>query len=605
MDEDRSPRLIWADDGSPRSGRFDDVYFSREDGLAESRAVFLGGCGLPDAWAGRSRFCVGELGFGTGLNIAALLDLWRRAGPPEGRLNLFSVEGFPLTRAEAARALSAWPELNDAAAALLAVWPEGTPGFHRLDLPAFNATLDLAVGDVGWALSEWCGSADAWFLDGFAPSANPAMWSDPVLDGLAARSAPGARIATFTVAGAVRRGLTERGFVVEKKPGHGRKRERLEARLPAAAVLDGLGPTVAIIGAGIAGAALVRVFAGLGVQPILIEAERAGAGASGFPAALVTPRMDAGDRDIAALYAQALERAAALYAVVPDAVIETGVLQLEQAPRDAARFGRIAAQAIWPEGAMTALDAVACSMRLGEPVASGGLWMRDALAVRPAAVLEAWLAGAERVTATVGRIEAVGGRWRVLDAGGAVVIEADLVVVAAGWGASALAPDLSLTPVWGQADWVEGPTVGATAWGGYAAPTGGGLLFGATHDRGETGGAPSVEASARNLATVEARLPDLAARIVAAGPVQARTAVRATTPDRLPLAGAVPGPAGLFVLGGLGSRGFCAAPLLAEHVAALAIGAPSPLPAALAARIAPSRGAAVRSLVQPSGTEEG
>src|SRR5690606_483110 len=177
-------------------------------------------------------FTVAELGFGTGLNIAALLDLWRREGPPEGRLHVFSVEGFPPARDEAARALALFPDVKEAADALLDVWPGPTPGVHRLDLPAFNTVIDLAVGEVGQVLSHWSGQADAWFLDGFAPSTNPEMWSDAVLNLIAARSAPGARAATFTVAGVVRRGLAGRGFTVEKRPGHGRKRERLEARLP-------------------------------------------------------------------------------------------------------------------------------------------------------------------------------------------------------------------------------------------------------------------------------------------------------------------------------------------------------------------------------------
>ena len=599
MAEDRAPRLIWTDDGAPRSGRFDDVYFSQQDGLAEARAVFLAGCGLPGRWQGRTGFCVAELGFGTGLNLAALLDLWRREGPPGGHLSMFSVEGFPLSRAEAARALEAWPELAEAAQALLAVWPEPTPGFHRLDLPDFNATLDLAVGDVGWALSQWTGRADAWFLDGFAPSTNPDMWSDTVLDGIAARSAPGARVATFTVAGAVRRALAERGFAVEKRPGHGRKRERLEACLPEMTTPQCPLPSVAVIGAGIAGAAVARAFAALGVRVTVVEAERSGAGASGFPAALVTPRLDAGDGDIAALYAQALTRARVLYAATPGAVIATGVLQLEQALRDAARFTKVAAQPVWAEGAMVVLAATECAARLDEAVDVGGLWMRDALAVHPAAVLEAWLGEVDRVTATVGRIEAVGEGWRLLDEADGVILEADIVVVAAGWGTGELVPVQALAPVRGQANWLEGVEAVAGAWGGYAVPTGSGLLFGATHDRGETDGGPSDEAGARNLATVAARLPQLAARIAAAGPAQARTAVRATTPDRLPLAGAVPGADGLFVLGGVGSRGFCAAPLLAEHIAALATGAPSPLPAALAVRVDPLRNATAVPLVQP------
>jgi len=598
MAEDRAPHLIWTEDGSPRSGRFDDVYFSREDGLAEARAVFLAGCGLPEAWARRRRFCVAELGFGTGLNIAALLDLWRREGPTDGHLSLFSVEGFPLTRDEAARALGVWPELAEAAGALLAGWPAGTPGFHRLDLPDFRATLDLAIGDVDWALSQWTGAADAWFLDGFAPSTNPGMWSDAVLDGIGARSAPGARVATFTVAGAVRRGLAERGFTVEKRPGHGRKRERLEARLPPASAGASPARSVAVIGAGIAGAALARAFSVLGVRTTIVEADRPGAGASGFPSALVTPRLDAGDAGIAALHAQTLSRAASLYAATPGAVIRTGVLQLEQAPRDAARFARVAAQPIWPAGSMETLDAAACSERLDEPVASAGLWMRDAMAVHPGAVLEAWLGDVDRATATIAVIEAADGGWRLLDGEGAVVVEAGAVVIAAGWGAAALCPALPLAPVRGQADWVEGVQTGPVAWGGYAAPTGSGLLFGATHDRGETGGDPSDEAGARNLATVAARLPELAARIAAAGPGGSGAAVRATTPDRLPLAGAFPGKEGLFVLGGLGSRGFCVAPLLAEHVAALVAGTPSPLPTDLSKRVDPSRYFTREDLVQ-------
>jgi tRNA 5-methylaminomethyl-2-thiouridine biosynthesis bifunctional protein len=585
MTDDRSPRLLWSEDGAPRSGRFGDVYFSREDGLAESRAVFLAGCGLPEAWAGRDRFTVAELGFGTGLNIAALLDLWRRTRAEGARLHVFSVEAYPLNRDEAARALAAWPELGEAAGALLDAWPAPTPGFHRLDLPQFACTLDLAVGEVEWALSQWSGLADAWFLDGFAPSTNPAMWSDAVLDRVAALSAPDARLATFTVAGAVRRGLAGRGFAVEKRPGHGRKRERLEARRPGPAPTRGR-PSVAIVGAGIAGAALARAFRALGAMPVVVETDGPGAGASGFPASLVTPRLDVGDTEVAALFAQALERSGDLYRTVPDAVLAAGVLQLEHSPRDARRHARVAAQDIWAPGAMTVLEAAACGDRLGEPVDSGGLLMRDALAVRGAAILASWLADVRTLPALAANLEKAEGGWRLQDEAGRTVAEADVVALAAGWGLAGLAPDLPLAPVAGQADWVEGIDAPAAAWGGYAVPTGGGLLFGATHVRGETRPRPSAAATEANLSTLAARLPHLAGEVRAARG-GARAAVRATTPDRLPVAGEIGD--GVFVLGGLGSRGFCAAPLLAEHVAALAMGAPSPLPDSLAARVSPTR----------------
>lgn len=588
LPEDASPQLFWAGDGSPRSGRFGDVYFSKDDGLAETRAVFLNGCGLPDAWRDKTDFTVAELGFGTGLNIVALLDLWRQTCPDGGRLHVFSIEGFPLTREEAARALAGWPELAETAAAVLAVWPSGAPGFHRLGLPQWNASIDLAVGDARWALEQWSGPADAWFLDGFSPALNPGMWSSDIMALIAARSAPGARIATFTVAGAVRRGLAEHGFIVEKKPGHGRKRERLEARLPSPPPGPRPQRHVAIVGAGVAGASVARALIAGGARVTLIEAEHPGAGGSGFPAALVTPRLDAGDALIAGFHAQALERARALYGALPGAVIAEGVLQLEQAARDATRFDKVAAQGLWPSGAMTRLAPDEASRHLDESVSSGAVRMGDALALRPSAVLEAWLTGVERATGRVTSIQPRGEGWRLFSDGDEGVVDADVVVVAGGWGSAALASTLPLAPVAGQADWVEGPTAPPVAWGGYAVPTGHGLLFGATHDRGRTALVPGDEASSRNLATLSAALPVLAARVEAAGPSERRTAVRATTPDRLPMAGEL-APPGLYTLTGLGSRGFCVAPLLGEHLAALILGQPSPLPRAYAERLKPLR----------------
>ena len=129
------PALVWGDDGLPRSGRYGDVYFSSDDGLAESRAVFLAGCDLPEAWAGRRRFTVGELGFGTGLNIAALLVLWSKTRPPGGRLTIFSIEAFPVSREDAAHALGRWPELAPVAELMLARWPRRARGFTAWTCP--------------------------------------------------------------------------------------------------------------------------------------------------------------------------------------------------------------------------------------------------------------------------------------------------------------------------------------------------------------------------------------------------------------------------------------------------------------------------------------
>lgn len=582
---DESP-LAWTDDGQPRSRLYGDVYFSVEDGLAETRAVFLQGCGLPGAWTGRTRFTVGELGFGTGLNILALLDLWRTHAPSGAHLHVFSVEAHPITAEEAARALARWPELTDLAALLVARWPGRARGFHRIDLPEVSATIDLAVMDVEAALSEWSGQADAWFLDGFSPALNPAMWRDEILALVAARSAPGARAATFTVAGAVRRGLAAAGFAVDKRPGFGRKRERLEAQMPGEPLAPAL-PRVAVVGAGIAGASAARALRALGCAPVVLDAVGPGAGASGNPAALVTPRLDAGLGPLARLFAQALGRARRLYEALPDAVLAYGVLQIAGEDRDVARFDKIAASDIFEPDALVPLDAAAAGARLGEPSIGTALDLTKALVIEPVGVLTAWTGPIRR--AQVARIAPGASGWTLWDAADGVIVEADAVILTIGPAIGALLDGLPIAPVRGQASWTDAATTAqAAAWGGYAVPTRTGLLFGATHDRGETATDVRDDDHGRNLATLAAALPRLAAGLSSAD-LQGRASVRATTPDHLPLAGPAPGLEGVYVLGGLGSRGFCLAPLLAEHVAAQALGAPSPLPAPLAELVAPDR----------------
>ena len=578
------PSIVWREGEPPRSAQFGDLYYSAEGGLDEARQVFLAGCGLPEAWRDRRAFCVGELGFGTGLNIIALLELWARARPADGRLSIFSVEAFPLAVADAARALAVWPELAPIAARLLARWPGRRRGFHRIDLPELHATLDLAVMEAGDALAAWSGRADAWFLDGFAPALNPQMWRADVLEGVARCSAPGARLATYTVAGDVRRGLAAAGFTVSRAPGFGAKRERLEARWPGDAVPEGDAPRVAILGAGIAGASLARAFRAQGVSPRMFDA--IAPAASNGPAALVTPRLDAGLGPPAALFAQAFARAGALYAAQADVVLASGVLQLAVGAKDEGRFAAIARSDLFEPGEMSVIDPAESSRRLGEP-APPALAMETGLVIEPAPLLSAWLPEVSRVA--VSCLEYQGGLWRLLGEDGQAIAEAEIICVACGMASAGLVPGLALRAVRGQASFAPGALApGAVLFGGYVAPAPGGVMFGATHDRDDEGLDPRPDDHQRNLAAVTEILPGLAAQL-GAGPFAAHVGVRATTVDYLPIAGAAPDAAGLFVLTGLGSRGFTLAPLLAEHVAAVALGPPSPLPGPLTDLVDPAR----------------
>ena len=300
---------------APRSVFFGDIYFSG-DGLNETRHVFLAGNDLERRFARAERFAVAELGFGSGLNMLAAWALWRKTAKRAGaRLELLSFEKHPLSRADLARAHQAWPEFAAQSAALVGAYPPPVAGRTRIRLDE-DVALTLVFGDAARALAETEGEIDAWFLDGFAPARNPEMWAPEIFAEMARLSGPGATAATFTVAGAVRRGLKAAGFEIEKRPGFGRKREMLTARLetpakPACAapwlheendVRARPGGEIAVIGGGVAGAALAHALGSHGFNPTIFDPDGLAGGASGNPAGLVMPRLDLGDQPIARFF---------------------------------------------------------------------------------------------------------------------------------------------------------------------------------------------------------------------------------------------------------------------------------------------------------------
>jgi tRNA 5-methylaminomethyl-2-thiouridine biosynthesis bifunctional protein len=579
------PTIVWEAGEVPASADYADVYFSRQGGLGEAQAVFLAGCGLPQAWAGRDHFCVGELGLGTGRNIAALLDLWRREGPAGARLSIFSVEAHLLLPADAVRALAAWPEVAEVARLLTDRWPRAARGFQRIDFPELRASLDVAVMDAAQALGVWSGAADAWFLDGFSPARNPQMWRPRVLELVRERSAPDARVATYSVAAQVRDGLAACGFDVRRAAGFGAKRERLEARLPGRKLARWRPRRLAIVGGGIAGAALRRAFAAQGFEARIFDA---GGGASRGPRALAAPRLDAGLGASAELFAQSARRARALYETVAGAVTSEGALQLAMREADERRFAAIAHSAVFASDEVTLLSPAAVRSRLGEATSRSALGLERAVVVAPEAIRAAW--APSPTPAQVAAVESVAGVWRLLGEAGEILAEADAVCLAAGMGCAALAEGLPLTAVRGQATVVAGAFARTSVlFGGYVLPAEGGALIGATHARGDAGDDLRDEDDVANLAALKTVAPDLAERAFRA-PRRGWAAVRATTTDYLPIVGRAPGaPEGLFVLAGLGSRGFCLAPLLAEHVAALALERPSPLSLPAQGLLSPAR----------------
>ncbi|MAN79184.1 MAG: bifunctional tRNA (5-methylaminomethyl-2-thiouridine)(34)-methyltransferase MnmD/FAD-dependent 5-carboxymethylaminomethyl-2-thiouridine(34) oxidoreductase MnmC, partial [Magnetovibrio sp.] len=428
-----SARLDWRD-GVPCSADFGDVYFSARDGLGETRHVFLDGIGGPDVWAARPRFTVGELGFGTGLNVLGLWDAWRRTAAPDARLHVVSVEGFPLEPGDLAQAHATFPELGPLAADLRASYPRRVPGFHRLRLDGGRVALTLLFGPVAEMLEKLTARVDAWFLDGFAPRRNPDMWTDTVFRQIARLSAPAARVATFSAAGHVRRGLAAAGFAMEKRPGFAGKLECLAGRFDGAPVADGSlpwyappaplkpGATVAVIGGGIAGRAAARTLAQEGFRPTVFDA--------GEPSAqpervLVSPRLAGPDDAYGRFMAQAFVQADAQRELPPAA----GALHLPS-EAETPRLVDFAARLGWDGSLAQPVDAAAASDIAGVRTPRGGMWYPAARFVAPPATM-----AAELRAARVDSLAAVDQGWRLgLGDGTSEIFEA-LVLAAGPWSA--------------------------------------------------------------------------------------------------------------------------------------------------------------------------
>lgn len=231
-------QIEWSDQSEPFSPLFEDVYFNTDEGVNESLYVFIQGNRLEQRWQDclSPSFTIAETGFGTGLNFLITCLEFQRfknkyPNSPLKQLNFCSFEKYPLTVTDLKIALARWPLLNEFITPLLEQYPQPIAGCHHINIEPSNIYLDLWFGDVidnlPLLVNAQNRSVDCWYLDGFAPSKNPDMWSKQLFQKIADSCKPDATIATFTAAGFVRRGLIDVGFNMQKRAGYGKKREMI------------------------------------------------------------------------------------------------------------------------------------------------------------------------------------------------------------------------------------------------------------------------------------------------------------------------------------------------------------------------------------------
>jgi len=234
----QSAKVQFNQNGTPISEQFDDIYFSNADGLKECQYVFLNHNGLPQRWSdwsARQPFHIAETGFGTGLNFFATWHAWLASGAKEKGIKLIftTFEKYPLAKTDLIKAHQVWPQIQELSQEFTELYPEHIESDTQLVLADGLIELNIVFGDVNERLSNLTLNSEinAWYLDGFAPSKNPDMWTQHLFEYMAKLASTDCTVATFTAAGFVRRGLIEAGFTMKKDKGFGTKREMIFGHL--------------------------------------------------------------------------------------------------------------------------------------------------------------------------------------------------------------------------------------------------------------------------------------------------------------------------------------------------------------------------------------
>ncbi|MFT5014977.1 MAG: tRNA 5-methylaminomethyl-2-thiouridine biosynthesis bifunctional protein [Dinoroseobacter sp.] len=267
-------RVSWQASDAPFAQDYDDVYWSSEGGLAEKQHVFISSCQLESRWeelTPGNRFTILETGFGFGLNFLLTLQAWHsKPRPPNTRLDYFAFEKH-LVNPHDLMKMAASFSLDAELKLFIDQYPMPVPGNHTLWLDD-SICLHLMIGDIHDQIHDLDGKVDAVFLDGFSPDRNEDMWGDDLVQKLAQRLRPGARVATYSAAGALRRRLTSYGLVTKKLTGFGKKRHMLMAEQAGEWEPDkAKKQTIVIVGAGLSGLLCATALIKRGHQVTVID----------------------------------------------------------------------------------------------------------------------------------------------------------------------------------------------------------------------------------------------------------------------------------------------------------------------------------------------
>ncbi|QEY14761.1 bifunctional tRNA (5-methylaminomethyl-2-thiouridine)(34)-methyltransferase MnmD/FAD-dependent 5-carboxymethylaminomethyl-2-thiouridine(34) oxidoreductase MnmC [Cellvibrio sp. KY-GH-1] len=665
-DHIRYAQLEWDADGQPLSSAFGDVYFSRANGLEETRHVFLRHNQLAERWQQlkhSEKFVIAETGFGSGLNFLAAWALWLDTAPAGAQLHFVTVEKFPLSKSDLHRALALWPELKNLSQQLVDAYPCIVgEGFHRLSFMDGRIKLTLIINDAarGFAqllattdplYAQYSTKVDAWFLDGFAPSKNPQMWSEDLFSRIHQLSKAGTTAATFSAASIVKKGLKFAGFRLQKVAGFGRKRDMLTAVFPDSCN-DNFYPQpfyksfsefplpwvinstpvnprekhAIIIGAGLAGCTSARALAERGWRITLLErSNNIAAEASGNPQGVLYAKLSHKQEAQAEFNLTSLQFAQSFYAtrwpVIGD---QTGVLQLAHDDAEKLLHTQLREKFSTATELVQFVTAKQASDLAGIPLSQDGLYFPDAGWISPVQLCEQLIDHPliQLICACeVQNIQHDNGMWCV---NSNTELHAPIVIIATARDTQAFAQTqhLPIKSIRGQISYLPAtassePIKTVICSEGYIAPARAGFhCTGATFNLKEESRELRTQDHQTNLENLRAPLPELMDdwKNLDVSALDGRVAFRCTLPDYLPAVGPVADETatlhsfaplrknarasvqetgkylpGLYINIGHGSRGLAYTPLCAEILAAHINQEPQPLASELVNALNPAR----------------
>ena len=530
-------------------------------------------------WQGKSRTVMAEIGFGSGLNFLRAWTLFEQTASHEQHLYYYAFEQNPLATEDILKQLAPYSsEFTVRLDRLIADYPLRIGGWHTLQLSP-QVTLTFIIDDVKRALPQLNTPVDAWLLN-----EQPQMF-----DHIERLSRKGTRLSAPPATDNIQRELEHIGFEVSASKnmitGVFQKETRPTFYKPKP-------QKIAIIGGGIAGAAMSHALVHRKCDVTIFEKNALAAGGSGNDRGLCNPRISSQRGGEADFYSPAFNLAYNRFRKISKdhdiGFSACGSLHLMSDEAKHKRYHSFVENWGWNVDHARIINEADASDIAGVPISQASLYMPQGSMVSPYRVTHYLSQSAKIILKDISSITASQSGWAV---DGDYF---DCVILCGGYDVLkfAEARTLPLEKIRGQITKISATDIFSKlktnlCYGGYAsAPENGEAFLGSTFQKWMEDEKLRVEDDEDNLSKLKAVAPHLAENLEVIG---GRASFRCAANDRAPVIGQIHDAENLYISTAHGSHGILSSLMGAEFLAAKICGEPQILPQSTEKYLSPSR----------------